>query len=346
MTQRTSNSVLDLRYLTEQSVFWVVSYLILLRVLDQDGNTEPIDHIYTLFFHLHLVVVVLANAELLIPRLFSRQRYTTWILANIANLSIALVLYRFTFNQLTDWLLEDYYFVVVFETWETLLILLAYLTLSTLLTLSKSWFKNLELERKLAKSEQARLENELKLLRAQISPHFLFNSLNTIYGLSLKKDEMTPALVLALSDILRYSIETGNRTLIPISEETNMLNQYLEVQRHRLENKETIQTQMHLEDETVQIPSLLLIELAENAFKHGNLNRDGAYFNINIQSSSAVTRVVFRNSADLEKVPKTGTKTGLSNLQRRLSLLFDNKHSFKAGIKNNEFMVEVEITHG
>ena len=110
----------------------------------------------------------------------------------VAGFGITFFLYELTFNTFSGLLFPDYYFVAVYSPLEILGIMTTYIFISTLIELSKSWFDRKETEVRVAQLEEDKTKTELKALRAQINPHFLFNNLNTIYGEALKKSDKAP----------------------------------------------------------------------------------------------------------------------------------------------------------
>ncbi|HMJ70133.1 MAG TPA: histidine kinase [Cyclobacteriaceae bacterium] len=175
--------------------------------------------------------------------------------------------------------------------------------------------------------QQIRIEKkqaELLFLKSQINPHFLFNTLNNIYSLSQYQPQLVSEAVLRLSKILRYLLyETGNQ-FITIEKEIKILTDYIDLEKLRYSNTVPIEFQHDVEDPSQMIPPLLLIPLVENAFKHGvSISRGNRFVDVKCIVSEQKLHFVVKNSSysgsDYEE---TKDNIGLSNLKRRLDLLY------------------------
>ena len=190
----------------------------------------------------------------------------------------------------------------------------------------------MESERRKRREVQARKEKtqtELAFLKAQINPHFLFNSLNTIYGLALTKDDQTEEAVVLLSDLMRYMLYESDTDQMPLTREVEFLEKYIALHRMRLSTKKNISIQFHVEGcvESVKVEPLLLAPFVENAFKHGISYREESWVRIHL--SVTRDRVVFavENSRHPggKKVESSGI--GLANTKQRLQMLYPNRHT-------------------
>jgi two-component system, LytTR family, sensor kinase len=175
--------------------------------------------------------------------------------------------------------------------------------------------------------QQARLEKkqaELLFLKAQINPHFLFNTLNNIYSLSQYRQELVSESVLRLSKILRYLLYETDNDLITIDKEIKIINDYLDLEKLRYNENVTIDFKNDIEDPSDMMPPLLLIPLVENAFKHGVSESRGKRF-IHVMFTLKKRQLYFtvNNSSDVSSDDQEIKENiGLSNLRRRLSLLY------------------------
>lgn len=174
--------------------------------------------------------------------------------------------------------------------------------------------------------QQARLEKkqaELQFLKAQINPHFLFNTLNNIYSLSQYKQELVSETVLRLSKILRYMLyETGNE-FISIDKEIKIINDYLDLEKLRYNETVSIDFTYDIEDEFQLMPPLLLIPLIENAFKHGvSESRGNRFVKVSFTVKKNQLNFMVVNSSDAADNQEIKENIGLSNLRRRLQLLY------------------------
>jgi LytS/YehU family sensor histidine kinase len=165
---------------------------------------------------------------------------------------------------------------------------------------------------------------ELRALQSQIHPHFLFNALNALYGIIPREAKSARETVLNLSDIFRYSLETG-RMLRPLSDELRIIKAYLEVERLRLGDKLRVEIDVSSEALEVHIPVFSIQPLVENAIKHGIApNVDGGLVRVEVTAGNGAIRVMVHDSGSgfAASSTPTGAGVGLDNVARRLDLCF------------------------
>ena len=193
-------------------------------------------------------------------------------------------------------------------------------------------------------AQQQQTETELSFLKAQINPHFLFNTLNNLYALALKKSDQSPDAILKLSSILRYLLYDSNTPTVSFQKEQEIMEAYIDIERLRLDDTSTLDITITA-DEPQQIPPLLWLPILENVFKHGTRTIAG--------NNSAIFRFEIRNnrlivySKNKEKLPVPGANEqsgiGLKNLRKRLELLYPGRHTMSVVQENNEYISEVTI---
>lgn len=195
------------------------------------------------------------------------------------------------------------------------------------------WFQSLQAEK---------TEMELAMLKTQINPHFLFNTLNNLYSLTVQQSEQAPDVVLKLSDMMRYTIYEGKKDLVTLSSEISYLEDYIDLQKIRYRKKVDIQFN-HQVSHDFQIAPLLLIILVENAFKHGvEKLRTNAYVHIELMEADNAIHFVIENNFDPEEI-STEQGIGLENLKSRLALIYPNKHQIKTTQIDNTYHVQLTI---
>ncbi|WP_246001024.1 sensor histidine kinase [Pontibacter diazotrophicus] len=212
-----------------------------------------------------------------------------------------------------------------------------------LLSLSLKLFKNnYESHKRYALLQKQNAELELSFLRAQIHPHFLFNTLNNVYGLVMD-NEKAAQVVLKLSDLLRFSLYESNRGFIPLKREVEFLSDYISLEQIRHSSRVSIQYCFSgIQDEEVKIAPLLLINFIENAFKHGiNATRHRAWVRIRLTQDKDTTEFTVENSkpAKLEASSDFNEGIGLENVKRRLALQYPGKHRLKIKDTTDSFLV-------
>ena len=178
-----------------------------------------------------------------------------------------------------------------------------------------------------ASAQQLRIEKqqaELNYLRSQTNPHFLFNTLNNIYSLSIDKSDLAPESILRLSKILRYMLYEAGGEYIAIEQELKIISDYIALEKLRYDESLSVNFNYDIEDMKQALPPLLLIPLVENAFKHGvSETRNHPFVDIHLSVNKRQLVFVVKNSS--EKLPEEGAvkeNIGLSNLRRQLELLY------------------------
>lgn len=192
------------------------------------------------------------------------------------------------------------------------------------------------------KNEKAK--TELLHLKSQVNPHFFFNMLNNLYGLVDKDSKKAQELILKLSDMMRYSIYEGQKETVLLSKEISYLNNYIELHKMRYHKTIDIVFNHEIKDEDYKIMPLLFIILLENAFKHGVENlRENAFIYINMIDENNQVHFEVENNFDATIENEHGG-IGLSNLERRLELVYPQQHSLSFSKTANTYKAQLNIT--
>ena len=184
--------------------------------------------------------------------------------------------------------------------------------------------------------------NELKLLKDQLNPHFLFNTLNNLYGLTLEKSDKAPDLVMRFSNMLDYMLYRTNQREVPLKQEVGMIENYVTIEKHRFEGKYRISFETKGSYENLQIAPLLLLPLVENCFKHGiRKSIDQPFVEIMLQVQNDI--IDFRTSNSASGIKTGGDGIGLANLQKRLEMIYPSKFSFNSFLRDGVFHTSLTI---
>ncbi len=187
------------------------------------------------------------------------------------------------------------------------------------------------------------MASELSLLKSQVIPHFLFNVLNSIYALSLKKSDKTPAVVLQLSDILRYMLYETKQEKVPIAKELEMIESYMDIERIRIEPTQEIVLDIKSDSEAYLIAPMLLIPFIENTIKHGiDSMSEHAFAYISINIERGVLQFHCRNNFKTGAPGRAGG-IGLENVRKRLALLYPGKYQLDINPENTIFTVTLNL---
>lgn len=199
---------------------------------------------------------------------------------------------------------------------------------------------------KLVRSKEQK-EAELSLLKNQLNPHFLFNTLNNLYGLSVKKSDNLPQLMLKLSELLRYSIYDTNQKFVSLEKELDYIKNYIDLERLRIDDRTEVKLTNEGDCSYQKIAPLLLIVFVENCFKHYSFNKYGeGYIIANFRITEYMLEVNIKNSLN-SLVSSENTKRkgiGLSNAQKRLSMIYPQKHSLIIKDEPDFFEVNLNIS--
>ncbi|SFW69354.1 sensor histidine kinase [Chitinophaga sancti] len=190
----------------------------------------------------------------------------------------------------------------------------------------------------------ANSQSELQNLQSQLSPHFLFNTLNNMYGLSITSPDKVPALLLQLSDLLRYSVYDAKEMFVPLKEELNYINNYMEFEKIRIGERLHLNTMIEpFEDVGEMIAPMLLIVFIENAFKHSkNTTSEKIYIEIMIRRWSDTILFSVKNSKGETPHERSGG-LGLENVRKRLSLLYPDQYDLNIQEEDKYFMVQLQL---
>ena len=183
---------------------------------------------------------------------------------------------------------------------------------------------------------------ELALLKSQINPHFFFNTLNNLYGLTVEKSDKAPEVVLKLSDMMRYTIYEGKEDYVALEDEIDYLKNYIELHKLRYQKNVNIAF-THYIDESVKIAPLLFIILLENAFKHGveSLTKD-AYVHLDLKANS--NQIIFTIENNFEgKIKEGNNGIGLDNLKKRLKHMYPNQYELLIEERQPIYKVSLNI---
>lgn len=192
--------------------------------------------------------------------------------------------------------------------------------------------------------QKEKIEAELQMLKTQINPHFLFNTLNSIYVLALKNSQQTANVVIKLSDILDYILYRMDAPWIAISSEIQIIENYIELEKIRFTDRVSLTFTSDLKSKDIQIPPMLIIPFIENAFKHGVAkSMEKSWIKIAIDETDQILEVVVSNSKSQNPTKRNTGGIGLMNVKKRLDLLFRDGYKLDITEKTNRYDVYLSI---
>ena len=211
------------------------------------------------------------------------------------------------------------------------------------------WFKFWYVEQK--KNQQLvedKLEAELKFLKSQIHPHFLFNTLNNLYALTLKQSKEAPEVVLKLSELLDYMLYECNADRVPLSREVRLVKDYIALEKIRYGERLTVNLNVTNENGDENVAPLIILPFVENAFKHGasdELEASWISIDISLKHKSLTLKVENSKSSHTESVDQFAYKEGigLKNVKRRLEILYPESHELNIHESSDSFLVVLKL---
>lgn len=196
------------------------------------------------------------------------------------------------------------------------------------------------LEKKILETQLRLKEQELNYLKMQIHPHFLFNTLNTMYGFALKKADETPEMILKLSNLLDYLLYQADKPFVSLTDEINHIKDYIELEQLRFNDTLEVSFTSNNSNNITKISPMLLIPFVENSFKHGYIKNGTLKVDINISCIKETIVFNIRNTSHSTTNSKHGI--GLENIKKRLELLY--KNNYILNIEEEDTFFEVQLT--
>ena len=332
--------------ITQHVLFITLVFFTLLNIFRSANPPAEVDYIYTILFLSTIIPVVYLHLFWLLPKLRGKGFLVNYLIPLLLIAALFIWINIQLFDRWSVTLFPNFYFISYYTRWEITLFFIACLVLTTLLKHSKSWFLVNTLQRELLEKEKQRVQEELKALKAQVNPHFFFNTLNSIYSMSLDKDERLPSTVLQLSELMRYFLYQSNDDQVPLTKEIAVLKDYISLQRIRSDGNLDVKTEIDVDAGHQKIAPLLLITFLENAFKHGVKGEVGATF-IKLMISVKENRLNFlleNNKGQVDSIEKGDNKgLGLGNVKRRLELLYPGRHDLVIQDRGKDFIVNLQL---
>jgi hypothetical protein len=222
----------------------------------------------------------------------------------------------------------------------SLFIFLMIMALSTAIKTIQQWQLT---EQRAARAEADKTSAELSFLKAQINPHFLFNTLNNIYTLAVTKDDHAPDSIMKLSNIMRYVTDDVTADFVPLQSEVDCIGDYIELQRLRISNNTAINFIVEGNIDSKNIAPLVLMTFVENVFKYGISKHEKSDIDIKIRTSTSDISFFCRNRIFLGRNENQRTGIGIKNTKQRLAHLYPEKHLLNISNENDQYTVQLTL---
>lgn len=312
--------------------FWTCIFCFM--VINHLEMEETLSHmLLRTFIFMCLMVIPVYMHLFVFDRLFIKKRYIFYTLCLIFIIAFYVLIKNavvITFYDGGKSIFRNIYLIFT------------YIILTTSLKIGKAGFKQ---KLTLQKIKAQHLQTELALLKSQINPHFLFNTLNNLYGLVLKLDKSVAGGIAQLSHLMRYMIYETNVERIPLDKEIEQIRRLIDLYKLRFHKDDDISIDFEIigKTESVEIPPMLLIPFVENAFKHGISLKEPSHIAIELSVGQSAVRFLIRNSnhPSNENDHAQESGMGLQNVKRRLELLFPGTHVLDLSESDDEFIVDL-----
>lgn len=329
-------------------ILWILIRLLLTRAA-YEFDLFIIQSFYSL---LCIAIVVTINVRFLIPTFFTQKKYLIYALLSVVTIAISLLFIYSSIFPWGNWYL-DYSSLKRAEyrgedgtnpiKWMPRLapLIIAFLG-SSLVEILKYANKK---ETEVTEAEKEKLTTELKFLKSQVNPHFLFNALNNIYSLSITKSEDTPESIMQLSEILRYMVYDSRENCVPIEDELKYIENFIQLMNLKDSKGLNVKLESDFQRKNMTVAPLLFIPFIENAFKHSKIENDkNGFINIRLETKDQNILFTINNSVPENSFTKDHVGgIGIANTKKRLEILYPNLHHLKITEKDNQFQVSLLI---
>lgn len=291
----------------------------------------------------HHMILVYYFFYFLIPRYLLKKRFFPFAVGGILGILFGIAFsYIINFEVLPSLGYGDKLTTV----WNPGLALLGQFTMlgiAVSIKLLLYWYKQ---QQETMEMKQQKLSAELQLLKSQVHPHFLFNTLNNLYSFTLHQSHKAPEIVLKLSQLLRFMIYESKAATIPLTSEIGIMQDYIELERLRYDNRLEISLSFTGDLQRKNIAPLLLLPLIENSFKHGTSNQvDQCWISLDLHVDGNAMDMKLVNSRDSEQSQDNNQHKGLGlqNVRRRLELLYPGRHTLEVKQEEELFIVHLQM---
>ncbi len=288
------------------------------------------------------------TAYFLLPKYFLKKKYSTFIILLLITTTIGAFSIRAIEFYWSGPLFLPFDVGDVLCTYKMFYKVLDNVYIASLVVIIKLMQQFIQKEKVNQNLSRQKLQAELQLLKNQLQPHFLFNTLNNLYGLVLTKDELAGDAVLKLSSLLSYMLYESEEQYISLRKEIKHLNEYIELEKMRYGDRLTLEFEEVITDDQILVAPLLLIAFLENSFKHGPSSTEKkAWIKILIRGDERNLYFQVENSIEAEveqKSSRTYSGIGLKNVKKRLELLYPGRHELEIQ-KNTSYLVKLNLQH-
>jgi len=320
------------------SFLWLFAFLYPLFSLDDISNTQYIIHRNWLSIT-SIFLVFYINYFVFVDRFFFKKKKLQFYIINILLIAILFFLIRYflkwdALNPLMNGIRIREVRSGQMSSIQLILPMILSIGMSVGLKINKKLNKN---QLTLQQVKQAQLVAEIKYLKYQVQPHFLFNTLNNIYALVDSSPVIAKESIHSLSKMMRYLLHESSTNKVPLAKEIDFLERYIDLMHLRISSNFKLEKSFPIINQPIKIAPLTLIPFIENAFKHGIDAVQASFIKIELEVDNDKIKYSVVNSSFAEKDKVTNSGIGLKNLKKRLELLYPNKFELFTKERNNLF---------
>lgn len=329
-------------------LFWIVIYNFYAYFLGYGSSNTRYVKLFSAFLMPATILISYFLIYYLIPNYLLTKKYLYFILYSIYAFILSVfviilsilygLLFSEGFKQMGTVPLTKTLPFIILGVYFVVLIIVSF---SLIMHNYKSIVSNENLKNKILQTQLQIKDQELRFLKMQIHPHFLFNSLNTIYGFALKKKDEAPEMILKLSNLLDYILYQIEKPQVLLMDEINHLLDYVSLEKMRFHDTLEVKTNIDVSNNSIQIAPMLLIPFVENAFKHGDIINGSLKVSINIKTEGDQLFFEIENTSIKEN--KVNKGIGLENIEKRLEMIYGNTYLLETNQSDTSFKVKLTI---
>lgn len=327
------NHLLSIRWV-RHLLYWCITIGFFTLFWGSEKNSYSVVFLNELLMLPPKLVAVYTVLLVLVPRFLFRKRILLFTILTIAVMVVCGILLLFDEYLVTNHVLNIFtaspVYLNRFKALSAMVDINTVLIVPLVIKVVEHGYRNLQRSERL---EKEKLETELKYLKAQIHPHFFFNTLNNLYSLVLRKSDKAPDVVLTLSDLMRYVLYDSNAPKVSLEKELKHIGNYINLEQLRLPQNAEIRFEVTGNTLAMAIEPMLLIPIIENCFKHVSTTSDNkCWIHIRISVGENQLLLITENSMDEQPNATEDERqgVGLRNVERRLELLYPSRYELKA----------------
>lgn len=324
------------------TLFWLLAFLLCLFLMGYKSDWREGVLLTGMYFPVAIAAAYFIT-NVLIGQYFLTSKYFRFAIYIFYTIIVSFFLIYILNTVLFIFLAKNQYAMMPLATKDIItLFVILYLIIFLFVSTQAIWKWN-EANRQTEVALKEKAEAELRFLRTQLHPHFLFNTLNNLYALTIQKSDQAPEMVNRLSNLLDYILHGGSQKLVPVKDELTILDDFIYLESQRYQDRLKLEKEIAVADQNILIPPMLLITLMENCFKHGALhNPDTVFIKFVLRQHNNSIYIHTENSI-VRASEKQNGGIGLANIQKQLKHLYNDHYSLETQELDTNFLVSVTL---